>query len=108
MPPLNSNPHSDRAAREPFAPSRVLTGSLYVVVAAVLTQAILAGLFISATAEARLAHLIVGSLLPWFAIIPAVSAFRRRRDIEQRVGPARFSSQWLSGCRRPSVTCRSR
>ena len=82
---LNSNPRPDHAARDPFVPSRVLTGSLYVVVAAVLTQAILAGLFISATAEARLAHLIVGSSLPWFAIIPAVSAFRRRRNLDQRV-----------------------
>jgi len=85
MSPLNSDARPQQAARDRFAPSRVLIGSLYVVVAAVLTQAILAGLFISATAEARLAHLVVGSLLPWFGVIPAVSAFRGRRNLDQRV-----------------------
>ena len=62
-----------------------LTLLLWIVAIAILTQAILAGLLISATAPVLLAHTIIGSLLPWFAIAPAVVAFRRRRSLDQRV-----------------------
>ena len=49
----------------------VLTGSLMVVALAVLTQAVLAGQVISGSADVRLLHLIVGSALPWVALVPA-------------------------------------
>ena len=81
---IEMHPRTGRAdpAREP---SPTLTMLLWIVAAAILTQAMLAGLFISATAPALLAHTIIGSFLPWFAIAPAVLAFRRRRSLDQRV-----------------------
>lgn len=61
--------------------SRSLAVLLWATAALILTQAILAGLFISAAAPARTAHLVVGSLLPWLAIAPAVVALIERRRL---------------------------
>ena len=58
----------------------VLSVSLYAVAAGVLAQAVLAGLFLSTVGEARLIHVFVGAVLPYMAIVPAVSAWRRARD----------------------------
>jgi hypothetical protein len=65
--------------------SRGLTVLLWAVSALILTQAILAGLFISTAAPARTAHLIVGSVLPWLAIAPAAVAFAVRRRLHPPV-----------------------
>jgi len=73
--------------------SPALTMLLWIVATAILTQAILAGLFISATAPVLLAHTIIGSLLPWFAIAPAVVAFRRPRTSINGWSPGRSSSR---------------
>jgi hypothetical protein len=51
--------------------------SLYLIAAGILTQATLAGLFISGTAGARMTHVVVGAVLPYLAIVPVVSAWRR-------------------------------
>lgn len=59
-----------------------------VVALAVLTQAVLAGQFISGSADVRLLHLIVGSALPWVALVPAVIAWVRAA---QRVIPKAFA-----------------
>ncbi|MTV27431.1 hypothetical protein FTX61_18720 [Nitriliruptoraceae bacterium ZYF776] len=58
------------------APTRAhaLTVLLWVTSGAVLAQAALAGLFLSGIGAARLPHLVVGSLLPWYALVPAVLA----------------------------------
>jgi hypothetical protein len=81
---IDMHPRAGRA--DPVrSSSSTLTILLWIVAASILTQAMLAGLFISATAPVLLAHTIVGSLLPWFAIAPAVVAFRRRRILDQRV-----------------------
>lgn len=58
-----------------------LTVLVSVVVGSILTQAILAGMFISGVGPTRLAHLVIGSLLPWFAIAPAVVALVHRRRL---------------------------
>lgn len=55
----------------------LLGGSLYLIAAGILTQALLAGFFLSGTPEARMTHLIVGAILPYLAIVPTVSAWRR-------------------------------
>jgi hypothetical protein len=67
---IEMHPRTGRAdpARESARPLTVL---LWMVAAAILAQAMLAGLFISATAPVLLAHAIIGSLLAWFAIAPA-------------------------------------
>lgn len=57
---------------------RVLSTTLYLVAAGVLLQALTAGLFLSATADARMLHLIVAAILPYLAIVPTVSAWRKR------------------------------
>ena len=62
-----SSPDSVPALRTP-----VLTGFLVAIAAAVLSQAVLAGQFISGSADVRFLHLIVGSALPWLALVPAV------------------------------------
>ena len=49
----------------------VVTWLLWSVVGAILVQATLAGLFLSVAGGARLAHTIVGWLLPWLALILA-------------------------------------
>ena len=67
----NPNP----PAPAPRRGTPVLTVSLLVIVAAILTQAVLAGLFISSSADAEFIHLIVGSLLPIFAIVAVVAAW---------------------------------
>lgn len=60
--------------------NRTLSILLWVVVAAVLVQAVLAGGFISgAAANWRLAHTIVAAFLPFYAIVVAVVAASRRR-----------------------------
>lgn len=53
---------------------RVLVGLLWMLVAGVLVQATLAGLFLSGVSGARLAHVIVGWVLPFAAIAVAVAA----------------------------------
>ena len=67
-------------ARQPAnrPPTATLAVLLWVIAAGVLTQAVLAGLFISGVANARLAHTIVGWLLPFAALIPAVLAGIKR------------------------------
>ena len=50
------------------APTAV-TALLWVVVGAILLQATLAGLFLSVAGGARLAHIVLGWLLPWFAVL---------------------------------------
>lgn len=55
--------------------SRPLTAMLWLVAAAIMVQAALAGMFITGTANVRLAHTIIGWLLPFAAIAPAVAAF---------------------------------
>ena len=66
---------------------RLLSTSLLVVAAGVLLQALLAGLFLSGTPDARLTHVIVGAVLPYLAFIPAVAAWRgaRRSLVTRRV-----------------------
>jgi hypothetical protein len=81
---LDLNPRTGpiRPARET---SPALTLLLWMVASAILAQAVLAGLFISATAPVLMAHAIVGSLLSWFAIAPAAVAIVRREDLDRRV-----------------------
>lgn len=55
----------------------VLSVSLMLIAGGILTQALLAGVFLSGTSEARMAHVIVGAVLPYLAIVPTVSAWRR-------------------------------
>lgn len=60
---------------------RLLSTSLFIVSAAVLAQASFAGMFISGTAGwAREFHLWTGSVLPYFALVPAFSAWARARS----------------------------
>lgn len=54
----------------------LLVGSLYVIAAGILAQAMLAGFFISGTSDARMIHVIVGAVLPYLGIVPVVSAWR--------------------------------
>lgn len=57
---------------------RLLSISLFAIAGGLLVQATLAGMFFTTAArEARLAHIIVGAVLPYLAIIPTVSAWRR-------------------------------
>lgn len=58
---------------------RLLSTSLFLAAAGVLAQALTAGLFLSGTGDARLTHVIVAAILPYVAIVPAVSAWRRSR-----------------------------
>lgn len=78
-----TSPDSSPALRTP-----VLTGFLVAIAAAVLSQAVLAGQFISGSADVRTLHLIVGSALPWLALVPAVIAWVRAA---QRVIPKSFA-----------------
>lgn len=57
--------------------SRRLAVALGVVTVAVLVQAALAGGFLSGE-DTRTAHTVLGSLLPWYALVPALLAVRRR------------------------------
>ena len=59
--------------------SRLLSASLFLIAAGVLLQAVLAGLFLSGTGGASMTHVIVGAVLPYLAIVPAVSSWRRER-----------------------------
>ncbi|MET0565389.1 MAG: hypothetical protein ABW021_02980, partial [Acidimicrobiia bacterium] len=69
------------AGTRPFPParhsSRALTWLLWMVASAIQTQAVLAGLFISATAPVLMTHAIVGSLLSWFVA--------KRRELDPRL-----------------------
>jgi hypothetical protein len=58
---------------------KAVAGLCYAVAAGVLTQAVLAGLFLSGVDDARTVHLIVGWLLPYFALAVTVVAFMQRR-----------------------------
>ena len=73
----------------PILPTRksspALTWLLWMVASAILTQALLAGLFISATGPVLMAHAIIGSLLSWFAIAPAAVAIAQRRQLDPRL-----------------------
>lgn len=55
----------------------LLAGSLYAIAAGILTQAILAGFFLSGTSQARMTHVILGAVLPYVAILPTASSWRR-------------------------------
>lgn len=68
---MNASAPSPPASRER---PRSLIVLLWALSAAVLTQAFLAGLFLSGISQARLAHIIVGWLLPYAAIAVAVAA----------------------------------
>lgn len=57
----------------------LLSVTLYITAGGILTQALLAGMFLSGTGGARMVHVIVGWLLPYFAIVPVVSAWRAAR-----------------------------
>ena len=59
---------------------RVLSTSLFLVAGGVLLQALLAGLFITGNAGARLTHIIVGAVLPYLAFVPVFVAWRRVRE----------------------------
>ena len=59
-------------------PNPLLTALLFVVTGGVLLQAALAGSFIGGLANLRLVHTIVGWLLPFVAIAPAVAALAHR------------------------------
>ena len=63
---------------DPSRRSKALAVLFYVVAAGVLTQAVLAGLFLSGVGDARTAHMIVGWLLPYFALAPTVVALVQR------------------------------
>jgi len=65
----------------------VLGAFLAVLAAGVLTQAALAGLFLSLNPSVQFVHLLVGSALPWIAIIPTVIAWVR---VGQRAIPVSF------------------
>jgi hypothetical protein len=67
--------------------SPVLGAFLAVLAAGVLTQAALAGLFLSLNPSVQFVHMLVGSALPWIAIIPTVIAWVR---VGQRAIPASF------------------
>lgn len=84
MKEVDSNPRiaSTRPARRS---SPALTWLLWMVASAILAQAVLAGLFISATAPVLMAHAIIGSLLSWFAIAPAAVAIAQRRHLDPRL-----------------------
>jgi hypothetical protein len=56
---------------------RLLSASLLLVSAGVLAQALTAGVFIAGTANARMLHIIVAAVLPYLAIVPTVSAWRK-------------------------------
>ena len=58
----------------------LLSTSLFLIAGGVLLQALLAGLFLTGSAEARLTHVIVGAVLPYLAIVPVVAAWRRARQ----------------------------
>lgn len=74
----------------PAAPPRHLAMSLWAVVVAVLTQAALAGLFLSGATGARLVHTVVGWVLPWAALVVAamVGASHRRGSCPPRLALA--------------------
>ena len=63
---------------------------LWVVAAVILFQAVLAGVFLSVAPQARFVHSVVGSLLPWFAIVPGVlgGVMWKRREVSGPVGLA--------------------
>ncbi len=78
-PPATPNPQLPHPTSPPevsrvATSARMLQVALWVVVAAVVGQAALAGLFLSGVTGARFAHLIVGWLLPYLAIAVAVVA----------------------------------
>jgi hypothetical protein len=64
---------------------RILAGLCYAVAAGVLTQAVLAGLFLSGTGGARVVHIYVGWVLTYFALaVPVVALVQRRRGRASR------------------------
>ena len=72
--------HAQHDARQSAGrpPTATLAVLLWMIAAGVLVQAALAGLFLSGVANARLAHTIVGWLLPFAALVPAVLAGIKR------------------------------
>lgn len=68
------DPHDTRS-NDGATRSWLLAASLALITAGVLLQALLAGLFLSGTSEARMTHLIVGAILPYLGIVPAVAAW---------------------------------
>lgn len=57
---------------------RLLSTSLYLIALGVLAQALTAGFFISGSADTRMLHVTVAAVLPYLAIVPTVSAWRRK------------------------------
>lgn len=55
----------------------LLSSTLLLIAAGILTQALLAGLFLSMSPGARIVHISVGAILPYLAIVPTISAWRR-------------------------------
>lgn len=73
--------HRRPPAGESPARHRLLFLTLFIIAGGLLLQASLAGLFFSPAArEARIAHLLVGALLPWLGIITAVTAWNLSRQ----------------------------
>ncbi len=66
----------------------VLGAFLALLAAGVLTQAALAGMFLSVSPGIQFVHMLVGSALPWIAIVPTVIAWVRAG---QRAIPASFA-----------------
>lgn len=90
--------------------SPLLVISLAVMAAGILVQAIRAGVFISGRPGARMAHVVVGAILPYAAIVPMVSAWRLagRKAVSKGVAIGAtilFVGLWA---RRPWGTCPSR
>lgn len=55
----------------------LLSASLFIVAALVLAQALTAGFFISGSANTRMLHIAIAAVLPYLAIVPTVSAWRK-------------------------------
>ena len=67
----------------------VLAALLAIAALAVLAQAVLAGMFLSGTPGARMAHTVVGFVLPYYALVVAVlAAFGRRKGPARAPAPA--------------------
>lgn len=76
----HSAPTSPTPAPDPLSrpgTAGLLSVSLFIVAALVLTQALTAGFFISGSANTRMVHIVIAAVLPYLAIVPTVSAWRK-------------------------------
>lgn len=75
-------------------PHPALTALLALLSLAIVVQAALAGAFIGGAADTRFAHMVIGSLLPFFALVPAIVALavggRGQLRGSVRIGAAAF------------------